>query len=92
MSESRPAPTECWSDLPRPNGIAFSPDEKFLYIADSGKKVWMRYPVNKDGSVGAGTLFCDPSSDKAAGGPDGIRVDKKGNLASMNARPRLAQA
>src|SRR3954471_8304958 len=45
-------------DLPRPNGIAFSPDEKFLYIADSGKKVWMRYPVNKDGSVGAGTLFC----------------------------------
>ena len=43
-------------DLPRPNGIAFSPDENFLYIADSGKKVWMRYPVNKDGSVGAGTL------------------------------------
>ena len=67
-------------DLPRPNGIAFSPDEKFLYIADSGKKVWMRYPVNKDGSVGAGILFCDPSSDKAPGGPDGIRVDKKGNL------------
>jgi gluconolactonase len=67
-------------DLPRPNGIAFSPDEKFLYIADSGKKVWMRYPVNKDGSVGAGTLFCDPSSDKTPGGPDGIRVDKKGNL------------
>jgi gluconolactonase len=67
-------------DLPRPNGIAFSPDEKFLYIADSGKKVWMRYPVNKDGSVGAGSLFCDPSSDKSPGGPDGIRVDKKGNL------------
>jgi gluconolactonase len=67
-------------DLPRPNGIAFSPDEKFVYIADSGKKVWIRYPVNKDGSVGSGTLFCDPSSDKAPGGPDGIRVDKKGNL------------
>ncbi len=67
-------------DLPRPNGIAFSPDEKFLYIADSGKKVWMRYPVKKDGSVGEGTLFCDPSGDKSPGGPDGIRVDKKGNL------------
>jgi gluconolactonase len=67
-------------DLPRPNGIAFSPDQKFLYIADSGKKVWMRYPVKADGSVGDGTLFCDPSSDKAPGGPDGIRVDKKGNL------------
>jgi gluconolactonase len=67
-------------DLPRPNGIAFSPDEKFLYIADSGKKVWMRYPMNKDGSVGVGTLFCDSSSDKSPGGPDGIRVDKKGNI------------
>jgi len=38
-------------DLPRPNGICFSPDEKYLYIADSGKKVWMRYRVQPDGSV-----------------------------------------
>jgi len=67
-------------DLPRPNGIAFSPDEKFLYIADSGKKIWMRYPVQKDGSVSDGALFCDPSGDTADGGPDGIRVDQKGNL------------
>lgn len=67
-------------DLGRPNGIAFSPDEKFLYIAESGKKVWLRYPVQSDGSVGEGTLFLDPSSDKAPGGPDGIRVDEKGNL------------
>lgn len=67
-------------DLPRPNGIAFSPDEKFLYIADSGKKIWMRYHVQKDGSVSDGTLFCDPSGDTADGGPDGIRVDQKGNV------------
>lgn len=67
-------------DLPRPNGIAFSPDEKFLYIADSGKKVWMRYPMKSDDTVGDGTLFCDPTGDKTPGGPDGIRVDKKGNL------------
>ena len=67
-------------DLGRPNGIAFSPDEKFLYIAESGKKVWLRYPVNPDGSVGDGTLFLDASSDTAQGGPDGIRVDNKGNL------------
>lgn len=67
-------------DLSRPNGLAFSPDEKFLYIAASGKKVWMRYPVRPDGSVGEGTLFLDASSDKAPGGPDGIRVDQKGNL------------
>jgi len=67
-------------DLPRPNGIAFSPDEKFLYIADSGKKIWMRYRVQKDGSVSDSALFCDPSGDTADGGPDGIRVDQKGNL------------
>ena len=67
-------------DLARPNGIAFSPDEKYLYIAESGKKVWLRYPVKPDGSVGEGTLFLDASTDTASGGPDGIRVDKKGNL------------
>jgi gluconolactonase len=67
-------------DLGRPNGLAFSPDEKFLYIAESGKNVWMRYRVQHDGSVSDGTLFLDPSLDKAPGGPDGIRVDQKGNL------------
>lgn len=67
-------------DLPRPNGIAFSPDEKTLYIADSGKKVWMSYPVHPDGSVGDGKLLLDASGDKSGGGPDGIRVDKKGNI------------
>ena len=67
-------------DLPRPNGICFSPDEKYLYIADSGKKIWMRYRVQPDGSVTDGALFLDASHDGAPGGPDGIRVDKKGNL------------
>lgn len=67
-------------DLPRPNGIAFSPDEKTLYIADSGKKAWMSYPVKADGSVGEGKLLLDASGEKEAGGPDGIRVDKKGNI------------
>ncbi|MBV9622631.1 MAG: SMP-30/gluconolactonase/LRE family protein [Acidobacteria bacterium] len=67
-------------DLGRPNGIAFSPDEKFLYIAESGKNVWLRYPVQPDGSVGEGALFLDPTADKAPGGPDGIRVDRKGNV------------
>ncbi len=72
-------------DLARPNGIAFSPDEKFLYIAESGKKLWMRYSVQPDGSVKDGEVFLFASSGKSAGenapgGPDGIRVDKKGNL------------
>jgi gluconolactonase len=69
-------------DLPRPNGVAFSPDEKFLYIADSGKKVWMRYRVQPDGSVTDGMVFLDPSSDPAKGVPDGMRLDKNGNIYS----------
>jgi len=68
------------SDLPRPNGIAFSPDEKTLYIADSGDKVWMRYTVHPDGSVSDGKLLLDAKTDKTPGSPDGIRVDKKGNI------------
>src|ERR1700680_1284388 len=64
------------TDLTRPNGIAFSPDEKFLYVAESGKKQWMRYRVQADGSVTDGTLFLDASTDPADGGPDGLRVDK----------------
>jgi gluconolactonase len=68
------------SDLPRPNGIAFSPDEKTLYVADSGDKVWMKYSVHPDGSVADGKLLLDAKSDQAAGSPDGIRVDKKGNI------------
>ena len=67
-------------DLPRPNGIAFSPDEKYLYIADSGKKQWFRYRVQPDGSVTDGAVFLDGSADTAEGGPDGIRVDEKGNI------------
>jgi gluconolactonase len=68
------------SDRPRPNGIAFSPDEKTLYIADSGDKVWMRYTVHPDGSVSDGKLLLDAKTDKTPGSPDGIRVDKEGNV------------
>ena len=67
-------------DLARPNGLAFSPDEKFLYVAESGKKQWMRYRVLPNGSVSDGSLFLDASNDKADGGPDGLRVDKEGNI------------
>jgi gluconolactonase len=67
-------------DLPRPNGIALSPDNKWLYIADSGSKKWMRYAVKKDGTVEAGSVFLDASQDSRHGGPDGMKVDIKGNL------------
>ena len=71
------------ADLPRPNGIAFSPDEKFLYVNNSEpQKIWRRYAVNADGSLGAGTLFYDATADKAPGSPDGMKVDTRGNVYS----------
>jgi gluconolactonase len=69
-------------DLPRPNGIAFSPDEKILYIAvsDPVHMVWMRYSVEPDGMVGNGNVFFEATGSKEAGSPDGIKVDREGNL------------
>ena len=70
-------------DLPRPNGIAFSPDEKYLYVNNSGpKKIWMRYRVEADGSLTEAKLFYDATSDPRPGGPDGMKVDRLGNLYS----------
>jgi len=69
------------SDLPRPNGIAFSPDERFLYVSNTGpRKLWMRYPVKADGTLGAGEVFFDASADPRNGSPDGIKVDSAGNV------------
>lgn len=72
------------TDLPRPNGIAFSPDEKYLYVDNSEpQKVWVRYAVNPDGSIGhAGKLLFDATSDPAPGSPDGMKVDRAGNIYS----------
>ena len=71
------------SDLPRPNGIAFSPDEKYLYVSNSEPKLfWMRYTVMPDGTVGEPKLFYDDSTDKRIGNPDGMKVDVDGNLYS----------
>jgi gluconolactonase len=70
------------SDLPRPNGIVFSPDEKYLYVDDSERKIWMRYRVQPDGTLTEAKLFADASSDKRPGAPDGMKVDSVGNLYS----------
>jgi gluconolactonase len=71
-------------ELVRPNGIALSPDEKTLYVAQSdGKRpIWMAFPVKPDGTVDAGRVFADASDmiGKLPGGPDGMKVDKAGNL------------
>ncbi len=69
------------ADLPRPNGIVFSPDEKYLYVSNSEpQKIWMRYRVLADGTLTDGEIFYDATSDTRPGGPDGIKVDQAGNL------------
>ncbi len=45
------------SENKAPNGIAFSPDEKTLYVDDSELKRWMAYPVQPDGTLGKGRVF-----------------------------------
>ena len=68
-------------DLPRPNGIVFSPDEQFLYVSNSEpQKTWMRYRVKTDGTLAEGEVFFDATSDPHRGSPDGIKVDQAGNL------------
>jgi gluconolactonase len=72
--------------LERPNGIAFSPDEKTLYVAQSSAKaaIWMAFPVNEDGTVGAGVVFKDVTAMVATNGfkglPDGMKVDSAGHI------------
>ena len=70
------------TDLTRPNGIAFSPDEKTLYVSnsDEAKRFWMRYDVAADGTVSNGRKFYDLAGAKEQGIPDGMKVDSKGNI------------
>jgi len=71
-------------ELTFPNGLAFSPDEKTLYVAvsDPAKPVIMAYPVKEDGTLGQGRVFFEASSltAKGKGLPDGLKVDWQGNL------------
>lgn len=71
-------------ELTYPNGIGFSPDEKTLYVAvsDPSKAIWMAYTVEPEGSVGPGRVFFDatPWVGTKKGLPDGLKVDKSGNI------------
>ena len=72
-------------DLTFPNGIAFSPDEKFLYIAVSDPKAprILKYPVHEDGTLGAEQPFFDAkplAAPARKGSCDGLKVDKDGNV------------
>lgn len=67
-------------DFKCPNGLAFSPDEKVLYIADSSERMHIRaFDVKPDGTLANGRLFADMKV-KAPGASDGMKVDTEGNV------------
>lgn len=71
-------------EMTRPNGIAFSPDEKTLYVAQSDPKaaLWKAFPVKDDGTLGESQVLHDVTAmvGKHKGLPDGMKVDKAGNI------------
>lgn len=72
-------------EMSRPNGIALSPDEKTLYVANSDPKlaIWKAFPIQDDGSLGEGKVLYDTTEwvkMKKPGLPDGMKVDQKGNI------------
>jgi gluconolactonase len=67
-------------DMPMVNGLAFSPDEKYLYVNGSRDNYVNRYEVKNDGTLANGKLFIDLSKETGRGITDGMRVDTKGNL------------
>lgn len=67
-------------DLTQPNGLAFSPDGKKFYVDDSELRNIRVYNVGLDGTLSKGRIFADEPGEKHDGVPDGIKVDKNGNL------------
>lgn len=72
-------------ELQRPNGLAFSPDEKTLYVANSEpeRAVLMAFPVRPDGSLGHGKVFFDVTAavgKQRPGLPDGLKVSTDGTV------------
>jgi len=70
------------TELKGPNGLAFSPDERYLYVDnwDEKRKIIMRYEVNSDGALANGKLFFDMTSAPGEDALDGLKIDQKGNL------------
>ncbi len=79
------------STLYRPNGIALSPDEKYLYVGnnqysegadenDTGINSWFRYTLNEDLNVKEKNEFYRAPDSSVEGNPDGMKVDVEGNL------------
>ena len=70
------------TEVKAPNGIAFSPDEKKLYVADSARALWFVFEVKADGTLSPGRVFFD-GTEEAKGRPgvaDSLKVDASGNV------------
>ena len=70
------------NELSGPNGLAFSPDEKYFYVDnwDEKKKIIMRNEVNPDGTLSNGKVIFDMTSAEGKDALDGMKIDQKGNL------------
>lgn len=77
-------------DITRPNGLAFSPDEKTFYVgsSDPDKAIWTAYDVKPDGTIANGRVWVD-QTDRVKKGekglPDGMKVDIHGNVFATGA-------
>jgi len=67
-------------DLTQPNGLAFSPDGKKFYVDDSEQKNIRVYDFQPDGSLSNGRIFAGEAGPQKSGVPDGMKVDRDGNL------------
>lgn len=70
------------TELAAPNGLAFSPDEKYLYVDnwEESRKVVMRFAVGSDGMLSDPTVFFDMTNVKGEIALDGLKVDAAGNV------------
>ena len=67
-------------DMPAVNGLAFSPDEKYLYVNASVRNYVRRYEMQPDDTPTNGQMFFDMQDNKDPGITDGMKVDTKGNV------------
>ncbi|MBN8937779.1 MAG: SMP-30/gluconolactonase/LRE family protein, partial [Rhizobiales bacterium] len=72
--------TRLIDDIMSPNGLAFSPDETFLYVNGGRERFIRRYDVKADGTLGDSVVIADLDKEKAPGITDGTKVDAKGNI------------
>jgi gluconolactonase len=73
------------ASIDHPNGVAFSPDENHLYVTNTRQKNILRFDIS-DGRITNETVFVDMSGVDGVGAPDGIKVDKRGDVYSTGPR------